>query len=121
VQKALSEARNSIEKREEAALLTAEDVDRKLDLLISQNPKNYYNGDGTMRPIHELTDEQAYAISEISTIQTELGMHQKLKFESKLAAIEKKMKRLGMMKELAQDSNLVPETYEERRKRLGIP
>ena len=54
IQKALSEARNSIEKREQAALLTAEDVERKLDALINQNPQNYYSEDGTLKNIHEL-------------------------------------------------------------------
>jgi phage terminase small subunit len=87
IQKALSQARNSIENREEAALLGAHEVGRRADLLIVQNPKAYYNEDGTMKSIHELTPQQAYAISEISTIQTELGTQQKLKFESKIGAI----------------------------------
>jgi len=119
IQKALSEARNSIEKREQAALLTAEDVERKLDALINQNPQNYHSEDGTLKNIHELTPEQAYAISEVTRIETEIGSHIKLKFESKLAAIEKKMKRLGMLKDSVDPSHYI-ESYEERRKRLGM-
>jgi phage terminase small subunit len=128
IQKALSQARNSIEKREEAALLGAHEVERRADLLIVQNPKAYYNEDGTMKSIHELTPEQAYAINEISTIQTELGTHQKLKFESKRGAIELKMKRLGMLQPTKVENNtnntLFLMTYEERLmralKRCGI-
>jgi phage terminase small subunit len=119
IQTALSEARNTIEKREEAALLTAEEVERKLDALINQNPQNYYNKDGTLRNVHDLTPEQAYAISEVTRIETEIGSHLKLKFESKLAAIEKKMKRLGMFKDSV-DPSCDIETFEDRLKRLGL-
>jgi phage terminase small subunit len=121
IQTALSEARNSIEKREEAALLTAEEVERKLDLLIRQNPQDYYNEDGTLKNIHELTPEQAYAISEVTRIETEIGSQLKLKFESKRGAIELKMKRLGMLKEPGTKENPFPvESYEQWRVRMGL-
>ena len=99
--------------------MTAEEVERKLDSLINQNPQNYYNEDGTLKNMHELTPEQAFAISEVTRIETEIGSHLKLKFESKLAAIEKKMKRLGMLKDSVDPPRYI-ESYEERRKRLGM-
>jgi hypothetical protein len=73
-----------------------------LTFLILQNPKDYYNEDGTFKDVKELTTEQAYAIAEISQIETETGSHFMVKFEGKLSAIEKKMRRLGMFKDVMQ-------------------
>jgi hypothetical protein len=71
-----------------------------------------------MKSIHGLTPEQAYAIKEISTIETELGTQQKLKLESKRVAIDLKMKRLGMLQQAKVKNNtkntLVLMNYEER-------
>ena len=95
----LSQLRNSIEKKEGRALLTAQQVEEKLDLIINQNPQDYYEEDGvTFKNIHDLTPEQAYALNEISHIETPIGSHVKIKFEGKRNAIDLKMRRLGLLK-----------------------
>lgn len=121
---ALSQARNSIEKKEERALMEAYEVEAHLDALIRQNPKRYYDEDGNFKPIQDLSDEEAYAINEMTRIETEMGTHFKLKFESKLQAIVKKMERLGLMKQVVEVPalqnlvDLLTQAEERKRKML---
>ena len=100
IQKALSEARNSIEKRERRALLQAREVEEYLDELITFNVKDYVDAQGRPKDLHELTDEQARCVKELGTLDTQIGVHRTIKFFDKLQAIEKKMRRLGMFKEV---------------------
>ncbi|HAM49507.1 MAG TPA: terminase small subunit [Nitrospiraceae bacterium] len=118
---ALAKSRQSLEKREEDALLDAHRTERLLDICMTFNPKDYFDKDGNFKPIQDLTADQAYAISEIARIETELGTQIKLKFVDRLEAIGKKMKRLGMMKDMSETTvhSGFPANYEEWRKRLG--
>ncbi len=105
IQRALSKSRNSIEKREEKALMAAYEVEKLLDEMIRANPKDYFDKKGRLKVIHELTDEQARSDRELGKLETQIGTHGTIKFFDKLSAIEKKMKRLGMFKDVAQDED----------------
>jgi phage terminase small subunit len=98
IQAALSQARNSIEKREEAALLSAYETERELDRVIKFNLKEFVDEEGNPKDLHLLTDEQAACIKELSLIETPLGLHRNLKFYDKLGAIKTKLQRLGLLK-----------------------
>ena len=93
---ALAQARNSIEKREETSLMGAHETDKLLDIVMRANPQDYFDEYGNFKKINELTRDQAYAISELSHIETPLGTQQKIKWKDVLSAIDKKMKRLGL-------------------------
>ena len=117
---ALLSARNSIEKREEKALMEAYETEAELDRIIKFNLKDYVDPEtDEAMPISKLSKDAAACISEFTTIETPLGSQRKLKFFNKLDAISKKMQRLGLLKETV-DHNVMVETYEERRKRLGL-
>ena len=117
---ALLSARNSIEKREEKKLLEAYETEAELDRIVRFNLKDYVDPqtDDAM-PVSKLSRDAAACISEFTTIETPLGSQRKLKFFNKLDAIGKKMQRLGLLKESV-DHKVTVETYEERRKRLGL-
>ncbi len=102
IQKALSESRNSIERREERALLTAYEVEKLLDEMIRADPKDYFDERGRLKAIHELTDEQARGVKELEISKTQSRSYWTIKFFDKVAAIEKKMRRLGMFKDVMQ-------------------
>jgi phage terminase small subunit len=99
IQKALFEARNSIEKREEKALMDARETEERLDALCRFNLKNYYYENGRPKEIHQLTDEEAACVKEIGELETSVGSHRTVKFINPLDALTKKMQRLGMLKD----------------------
>jgi len=123
IQKALSEARNSIEKRERRALLQAREVEEYLDELITFNVKDYVDAQGRPKDLHELTDEQARCVKELGTLDTQIGVHRTIKFFDKLQAIDKKMRRLGMFKEVVKVENsytdFLVKIQEHKRARLA--
>jgi hypothetical protein len=106
--------------QEERALLEAVQVERHLDAIITSNLKRYVDENGNFKLVNDLTDEEAYAIAELTIIETPLGTQQKLKFHDKLAAIKAKMERLGLFRKDKKGNGTPIETYEERRKRLGL-
>lgn len=100
IRKALAAARNSFKNKEGKALMGAEDVERELDKLITFNLKEFIDRKtGEPKPIHELSDDQAACVRELGVLETAIGTHRTLKFYDKVAAIQLKMKRLGMLKE----------------------
>ena len=107
------------QEEEGKALLDALATERRLDMIIDSNPKSYFDENGDFKPVKDLAEKEAYAIAEVTRIETELGAHQKLKFCDKLAAIKIKMQRLGLLQQKV-DVAVMQETYEQRRIRLGL-
>lgn len=107
------------QEEEGKALLDALATERRLDMIIDSNPKSYFDENGDFKPVKDLAEKEAYAIAEVTRIETELGAHQKLKFCDKLAAIKMKMQRLGLLQQKV-DVAVMQETYEQRRIRLGL-
>jgi phage terminase small subunit len=109
------------EQEEEKTLLDALQVEQYLDAIITANPKRYFDENGDFKPVTELSDEEAYAISEVSRIETQIGSQQRLKFMDRLSAIKTKMQRLGMLKDVqGPPAGGAGETYEEWRERVGM-
>lgn len=110
-------------KGEQEALLDAYRVEKYLDSIITSNPKRYFDENGDFKPVKDLTDEEAYAIAEVSRIETEIGSQQRLKFVDRLSAIKTKMQRLGMLNSNSPQGSPAGgagETYEEWRERVGM-
>lgn len=81
--------------------LTTERIIDELRRLALSDIRAYYNADGSLKPVHELGDDAAAALSsvevdEIGTDGVVIGQTKKLKIWDKLGAIEKAMKHLGM-------------------------
>ncbi len=102
IQKAILEARNSLEKRKDKALMDARETEERLDNLCRFNLKNYFTVDGRMKEVHELTPEEAICVREMGHLETQIGAHRTIKFINVLDALTKKMQRLGMLKEVVQ-------------------
>jgi hypothetical protein len=56
-------------------ILDALQVERCFDGIITANPKRYFAEHGNFNPITSLTYEEAYAIAEVTIIETALGAH----------------------------------------------
>lgn len=76
----------------------------KLAELLNFNLKDIFNEDGTMKPIHELTDAQAaciqdYQVEEIwggrGENREQIGVLKKVKIVDKLSTIDKYMRKFG--------------------------
>lgn len=73
--------------RDKKALMSVEEMDRRLTVLGRVNFKDYYDAKGELKPMSELTDEQAYCLKEVTLIETELGSHLKVKVNDPLQAL----------------------------------
>jgi hypothetical protein len=82
--------------------MAAYEVEKLLDEMIRADPKDYFDEKGRLKAIHELTDEQARSVRELEISKTQSRSHWSIKFFDKVAAIEKKMRRLGMFKDVVQ-------------------
>jgi hypothetical protein len=108
------------EQTNQRALMDANEVERLLDICIRANPKKYANEIGITKGLHELTEDEAFAIDSIDTWEKEtkdgglLG-GTSLKLLNKAQLFNLKMKRLGMLKEVHE---VVTEPYADRIKRL---
>ncbi len=119
IQTAISNSRNSLNNLTDKALMEAHEVEAHLDTIIRFNLKDFVHENGELKNIHELTVEQVACVKEMGILETQIGTHRTLKFFDKLQAIRIKMQRLGMLKEQV-TINVPVETYEARRKRLGL-
>lgn len=119
IQTAITNARNSLDNLIDKALMQAHEVEAHLDAIIRLNLKDFVHENGEPKSIHELTVEQATCVKEMGILETQIGTHRTLRFFDKLQAIRTKMQRLGMLKEQV-TINAPVETYEQRRKRLGL-
>lgn len=82
----------------EVTLMSAVEVERHLDKIIGAKITDYYDPEtDTMKPLSKISEDAAYAINEISDIETAIGSQRKIKMLNKLSAIELKMKRLNML------------------------
>lgn len=73
--------------RDKKTLMSIEEMDRRLTTLGRVNFKDYYDSKGELKPMSELTDEQAYCLKEVTQIETELGSHLKVKINDPLQAL----------------------------------
>ncbi len=119
IQTAIANSRNSLKNLTHKALMEAHEVEAHLDTIIRFNLKDFVHENGELKNIHELTVEQVACVKEMGILETQIGTHRTLKFFDKLQAIRIKMQRLGMLKEQV-TINVPLETYEARRKRLGL-
>lgn len=89
--------------RNSKAILTADELDRRLAAMNRPTMKDFYRPDGvTPKPLNELTDEQAICIKEIGTDYLKLvDFHQTLRTG---------MQRLGMLKD---GSDKLADTFEK--------
>lgn len=117
---AIENKRSFIQKKEEKVLMEAFEVEYHLDMIIRFNLKNFIDKEGNPKPIHELSDEDAACVRELGILETAIGTHRTLKFYDKLSAIKAKMERLGLFEKAKQGPELPVETYEQRRRRLGL-
>jgi len=108
----ITRLRKELEKK---ALMGAEEVERLLDLCIRANPKKYVNEIGITKGMHELTENEAFAVESIDTWEKEtkdgglLG-GTSLKLLNKTQLFKLKMQRLGMLKDGA---DRVADTFEK--------
>ena len=79
--------------------LTVDDLIQELKGILFFNPKDLYNEDGCLKPINDLPDEVAACIASLDIEENHFGegvqRKAKVKFHSKLDAIEKLAKHLG--------------------------
>lgn len=73
--------------RDKKALMSIEEMDRRLSVLGRVNFKDYYNDKGELKPMKMLTDDQAFCLKEVTLIETELGSHLKVKINDPLQAL----------------------------------
>ena len=98
------------DKQKNKAILTVEELDRRCAALNRCTIKDFYNPDGTAKPIHELTDEQAACVKEVTEIETAIGAHRGLKLVDFHQTLRTGMQRLGMLKD---GSDKLVDTFEK--------
>lgn len=103
------------EKKNQTALMSAEEADRRLTWLARVNFKDLVDNEDNARPMSELTEEQAYCLKEVTFIETQLGTHRKVKVTDPHAALRTVFERRGMLKQVQE---VVTESYPDRIKRL---
>lgn len=101
VQQRVLEIKDNAVKKAEITLI---DVLEKLAILLNFNLKDLFNEDGTMKAIHELTDEQAMCIQDYQCEElfqnmggerVMIGYLKKVKVTDRLSAIDKWMRKFG--------------------------
>lgn len=102
VQKEIARLREKLENR---GLKGVEETERLLDSMLWRIPKEFVGETGIPKGMHELTDDQAMAVSAIETWEkqnadgTGLLGGTTLRLVSKEGLLKLKMKRLGMLKD----------------------
>lgn len=98
IQKLLSELKGDITQRNE---ITIDELIGELKCLAFYNPKDFYDEDGNLKPISDLPDDVAKAISafDVEVYRdkkgNELSITKKIKTIDRLQGIEKLMRYLG--------------------------
>lgn len=91
----------NIQKIANSTQITAERVLNELAKLAFYNPKDFYNSDGSLKDISDLTDEQAACINglEIVDIPKRVAKLKKIKIADKNAALDKLMRYLALYRD----------------------
>ncbi len=97
----ISELRKPAEKKLEVTLIQ---VLEKLAELLNFNLKTIFNPDGTMKQIHEMTDQEASCIQDYQVEEIwgrvdggrqQIGVLKKVKLVDRLGVIDKQLRRMG--------------------------
>jgi len=86
-------------KKNDDALMSAEEADRRASLLARVNFKDYYDENGDAKPVNQLTDDQAYCLREVTRIETPLGASQKIKITDPHQVLRTIYERRGLLKQ----------------------
>lgn len=97
VQQRIAEIQANASRKAEVTLIH---VLEKLAELLNFNLKTIFNEDGTMKQIHEMTDQEAaciqdYQVEEIWNRTEQIGVIKKVKLVDKLGVIDKQLRRFG--------------------------
>lgn len=83
-------------------LITADRVLREAARLAFADIRHLYREDGTLKPVHELDDATAATVQTVETVEVEgVGRVRKVKQHSKVQALDKLMRHLGLYREAA--------------------
>jgi phage terminase small subunit len=91
----------NIEKISNSTQISAEKVLNELAKLAFYNPQDFFNADGSLKDISDLTEDQAACINglEVVDIPRRVAKLKKIKLSSKDSALDKLMRHLGLYKD----------------------
>lgn len=121
----LEERRKNLAQKYE---LTTENVLKSLAQAVHFDPRRLYNADGSLKPIHELDEDTAMALSGFEVIEmgarkdedAPIGVTKKVKWLDKNAARDQAMKHLGLFEKDNSQANPLGDVPREALKALVL-
>lgn len=107
IQEAIREAMNERSKRTE---ITQDRVLQELARIAYSDPRHLYDEDGSLKPIHELSDEAAASLAgfEVLEAPADGGVVKKIKRWDKLKALDLLCEHLGIKRGVTSEQNKDP-------------
>ena len=109
--------------------LTTESVLKSLAQAVHFDPRRLYNADGSLKPIHELDEDTAMALSGFEVLEEfagrgdqreAIGVTKKVKWLDKNAARDQAMKHLGLFEKDNSQANPLGDVPREALKALVL-
>ncbi len=121
----LEERRKNLAQKYE---LTTENVLKSLAQAVHFDPRRLYNADGSLKPVHELDEDTAMALSGFEVIEmgarkdedAPIGVTKKVKWLDKNAARDQAMKHLGLFEKDNSQANPLGDVPREALKALVL-
>lgn len=121
----LEERRKNLAQKYE---LTTENVLKSLAQAVHFDPRRLYNADGSLKPVHELDEDTAMALSGFEVIEmgarkdedAPIGVTKKVKWLDKNAARDQAMKHLGLFEKDNSQANHLGDVPREALKALVL-